>query len=216
MRILADTNGSTVSIIDFVRQDCTERGRGRKKWWANKLGVSQMTLSHWLTGRREPNAAHLNEFYIAYEEFQANKQKTAWSYWLWQNYYENRDIDGVLLKAVALHLIKVDGLSSRTLALLSWCVAKYKMPALEQSEAPYASLWNNKIGWLYESAGLESYFSPVRLSSPGTLLETADFDLQNRTMLRAYFERQQTDLGQKWFLYDCPLDGLKEKLNWRH
>ena len=215
MRIDTENNDSTVSIIDFVRQDCAEWGRGRKKWWALKLCVSQMTLSHWLTGRREPNAAHLNDIYITYEEFQANKQKAVWSNWLWQNYYENRDLDGILLKTVALHLVKADGLSSRTLALLSWCVAKYKVPPLEQSETLYASLWHNKIGWLYESAGLKSHLTPVWLRAPGTLLETAKFDLQNHTMLRLYFERQQTDLGQKWFLYDCLLDNLKEKLSWR-
>lgn len=202
-------------IIDFVKRDCADRGRGGKKWWAHKLGISQMTLSHWLTGRRQPNASHLNAIYVAREEFEASKQKSVWLDLLWQSYYENKGLDGLLLKTVGLHLMKADGLQSRNLALLSWLFEKYEVPSFEQAEVLTTSHWNNKIGWLYESAGLGSRVNPIQLKAPATLLETNELNLVKSENLRLYFERQQTDLGRKWFLYDCPLDHLKEKLGWR-
>lgn len=212
MRITTDISRP---LIDFVRNDCEARGRGGKKWWASKLEVSQMTLSHWLVGRREPNAFHMSAFYIAFEESQANKEKAAWTNWLWQNYYENRELDPALLKAVALQLVKADGLQSRTWALLSWYLAKYGASPFKETELLAATRWSNKVGWLYESAGLEVHVEPIRSSAPGMILDIAVLDLPRGDKYRSYLERQQTALGKKWFLYDCPLERLKEKLSWR-
>ena len=213
MRII--TKKDTIAIIAFLLQDCQTNGHGRKKWWANRLGVSQMTLSHWVAGRRKPNAAHLNALFVAYEELQSNREKEIWSNLLWQNYYENKAIAPSLLRAIAQRLMKADGLQSRTLALLSWFFAKYAPSHYEPSESLNVSHWNNRLGWLYESAGLQSGLKPSRSNGNGTLLEISTFDNKNGHLFRSYLERQQTSLGRKWHLYDCPLDEIKEKLNWR-
>jgi hypothetical protein len=211
MRI--ETNTETLGIIDFVRRDCATFGRGRKKWWANKLGVSQMSLSHWLVGRRTPNAAHLNAVFIAHEELQANNEKKIWTNLLWQNYYEHKDFEPSLLRAIAQKLIKADGLQSRTLALLSWMFAKYPPP--DSGQSLNVSRWSNRLGWLYESAGLQSSIEPIEANEVGHLLEISGLDTSAGDHWRAYFEDQQTELGRKWHLYDCPLDDLKEELDWR-
>ncbi len=214
MRIKKQDNDS--AIIDFMRRDCAGKGHGRKKWWAERLGVSQMTLSHWFVGRRKPNAAHWNTLFTVSEELQANNEKEMWSNWLWQKYYDNREIEPILLKQVAKNLMKTNGLQSRVLALLSWFFTKLEPPLIEQSDFFGVSRWQNKMGWLYESAGLESDLKPARLSKPGTVLDMSNLDISNSDVYRSYLESQQTDLGRKWQLYDCALDELKEKLDWRH
>ncbi len=214
MRIIEQD--SSVAMIDFMRQDCANTGHGRKKWWANKLSVSQMTLSHWLVGRRTPSASHWNTFFIISEELQANNEREMWSNWLWKNYYDNSGIEPILLKQVAKNLLKTDGLQSRVLALLSWFFAKYEPPPLEQSEFFGASQWRNKMGWLYESAGLQSNLKPIGLNEPETLLDVSNLDLSDSDVARSYLKGQQTELGRKWQLFDCSMETLKDKLDWRH
>ena len=211
MRIYSQ-NGN-IAIVEFLRRDCETNERGRKKWWADKLGVSPMMLSHWLVGRRRPNAAHISKLFFAYEELKASKEREAWSTWLWQNYYDNKDVAPALLKNVAQSLMKADGLQSRTLALLSWFFSKSKPMPFAQSEILNVGIWNNKIGWLYESAGLQSDLKPERANGSAMLLDVSSFERSDH--FYSYLERQQTELGRKWRLYDCPLDELKEKLDWR-
>ncbi len=207
---------SNIAIIDFIQRDCIDNGHGRKKWWANKLDVSQMTLSHWLVGRRTPNASHWNTLFMVSEELQATNERDMWSNWLWQNYYDNIGIEPIILKQVAKNLMKAEGLQSRVLALLSWFFAKYEPPPFEQSEFFNANHWRNKMGWLYESAGLQSNLAPIRLNKPEALLDIPNLDPSDSDIARFYLEGQQTELGRKWQLFDCSMAALKEKLDWRH
>ena len=100
--------------------------------------------------------------------------------------------------------------------MLSWFFTKLELPRIEQSDFFGVSRWQNKMGWLYESAGLQSNLLPARLNKPGTLLDMSNLDISTNDVYRSYLESQQTDLGRKWQLYDCALDELKEKLDWRH
>lgn len=203
-----------LALIEYMYQDCLQHGYGRKKWWAEKLNVSPMMISHWIAGRRNPNASHFNEIYIAIEEIIASQQKVVWSDFLWKRYYENNKISDSLLFNIVENLLKSEGLPTRLLALLSWFFENNTIkPCLQP---PVVSLWKNRLGWLYESAKRKPGFSSSKLKKTGTLLEISTPDMLEEKYFKEYLLSKQTNLGHKWQLYDCSLDTIKEQLNWRH
>ena len=200
-------------ILQFVQTDCQIHGRGRKKWWADQLGIPPMMLSHWLAGRRSPSAGHLNDMHFIVEEIKAESQKADFSEFLWRHYYDNWSLDPVILRSVAERLLLSKGLNSRLLALLSWLFEEFSPKPYEIAELPLSALWQNRLGWLYESAGLNPGFEPRLFEQTRPLLEIGPTNLGNR--LEKYLTRKQTSLGKRWGLYDCPLNELKEQFNWR-
>ena len=209
MRI--ETNLS--EILQFVQTDCQIHGRGRKKWWADQIGIAPMMLSHWLAGRHSPSAGHLNDIYFITEEIKAENQKSDLSEFLWRHYYDNGVLDPYILRNVAERLLISKGLNSRLLALLSWLFEEFSPKPYEIVELPLSALWQNRLGWLYESAGLNPGFEPRLCRQTQSLLEIGPTDFGNR--LDKYLTQKQTSLGKRWDLYDCPLDELKEQINWR-
>ncbi|HEX21686.1 MAG TPA: hypothetical protein ENH19_03430 [Actinobacteria bacterium] len=199
-------------IIEYLRRDCDSYGRGRKKWWAQQLDVSNMTLSHWLVGRRQPNAFHMEQIYSIYESVAGNREKKDLADSLWQAYYNEQPIAPIWLWTTAEQLMRADGLSTRLLALISWFLEKF--PPTSFNEPPLIPIKRNRLGWLCESAGLEPGFDPAPIKTV-TLLEMAVGLNKDNKDLKHYLRNQQTELGKKWRLYDCQLDDLKEKLQWR-
>ena len=112
----------------------------------------------------------------------------------------------------AEQLMRADGLSTRLLALISWFLEKF--PPTSFNEPPLIPIKRNRLGWLCESAGLEPGFDPAPIKTV-TLLEMAVGLNKDNKDLKHYLRNQQTELGKKWRLYDCQLDDLKEKLQWR-
>ena len=200
-------------ILQFVQYDCQIHGRGRKKWWADQIGIAPMMLSHWLAGRRSPSAGHLNGIHFIAEEIKAESQKADLSEFLWRHYYDNLALDPVILRSVAERLLLSRGLNSRLLALLSWSFEEFSPRQYEIAELPLSALWQNRLGWLYESAGLDPGFEPRLFEQTRSLLEIGPTNSGNR--LEEYLTRKQTSLGKRWDLYDCPLNELKEQFNWR-
>ncbi len=209
MRIQTNAN----EVLRFLRTDCQIHGRGRKKWWADRLRVAPMMISHWLAGRRLPSAGHLSAIYFLVEQVKAEKQKAGYSDLLWRHYYDNQEIDPLILRSTAERLLVSKGLSSRLLALLSWLFEKYRPQPYQLIELPLHPLWQNRLGWLHESAGLVPGFEPRALRENGVLLELEPSDFG--PAFEKYLAGQQTAFGKKWRLYDCSMDHLKEQLDWR-
>lgn len=172
-----------------------------------------MMLSHWLSGRRSPSAGHMNHIYLTVEQIKAENQKAYFSDFLWRQYYDNQAIDPFILRSAAERLMVSKGLPSRLLGLLSWLFEEFRPQAYEFAELPLSALCQNRLGWLYESAGLKPGFEPRPFKQIQPLLEFGQIDLSN--VLEKYLSGQQTSLGKRWHLYDFPLSELKEQLSWR-
>ncbi|MHB8168995.1 MAG: hypothetical protein ACYDET_05015 [Thermoleophilia bacterium] len=172
-----------------------------------------MMLSHWLSGRRSPNASHMSDIYLTAEQIKAESQKAYFSDILWRHYYDNQSIHPFILRNAAEQLMASKGLPSRLLCLLSWLFEEFRPQAYEFAELPLSALCQNRLGWLYESAGLNPGFEPRPFKQIQPLLEIGQIDLSN--VLEKYLARQQTSLGKRWHLYDFPLSELKEQLSWR-
>lgn len=200
-------------IVQFIKTDCQIHGRGRKKWWADQLGVAPMMLSHWLSGRRSPSSGHLNDIYSTAEQIKAENQKAHYADILWRHYYDNQAIDPFILRSAAERLMVSKGLPSRLLGLLSWLFEEFRPQAYEFGELPLSALCKNRLGWLYDSAGLKPGFEPHPFKQIQPLLEIGQIDSSN--VMEKYLSRQQTSLGKRWHLYDFPLSELKEQLSWR-
>lgn len=169
-----------------------------------------MTLSHWLAGRRRPSARRMEHIYFLCETVAADSEKETLVDMLWQAYYEERPVPAALLLVTCEKLLRSSGLKTRTLALLSWLFEREPPPKISP---PAFAIWRNRLGWLYESAGLKPGFEPAPAEG-GNLLEISTSAGDSRT-IKSYLSAQQTLLGKKWNLYDCSLDDLKVKLEWR-
>ncbi len=198
--------------VEFINRDCEFHGHGRKKWWAENLGVSSMTLSHWIVGRRHPSAKHLENIFILCEAVASNNEKSGLADNLWQAYYEKKELPTEILKAVCENLLRSNGLKTRLLALLSYLFEKSKPSPY--SEPPVIHSWRNRIGWLYESAGLNPGFKPAEIDTT-PLLEISSASTGDMKTIKKYLRAHQTELGKKWNVYDCSLNDLKSKLDWQ-
>lgn len=199
-------------VIEFINRDCKLHGHGRKKWWAENLGVSSMTLSHWLVGRRQPSAKHLENIHILCESVFANNEKSELADSLWQAYYDKKELPAEILKAVCEKLLKSGDLQTRLIALLSYLFEQSK-PA-PYHEPPVMNSLRNRLGWLYESANLDAGFKPAKIETT-QLLELSTAGSGEKKVIKKYLSAQQTELGGRWRVYDCSLDDLKSKLDWQ-
>lgn len=173
-----------------------------------------MMVSHWLVGRRGPSAAHFGAMTVVLQTESAEREKALWSEFLWQSYYEGVEVFPGVLRAVAEKLLTAEGLPARLLALLSWYFEKRPPLSYAADEVALSPLWRNRMGWLYESAGLSCGYGPEVLPRTGALSEISA--RANPGMaLRRYLARQQTAQGQKWQLYDLDIRKLKKELDWQ-
>jgi len=200
------------NIIEFVNRDCELRGHGRKKWWAENLGVSSMTLSHWIVGRRHPSTKHLENLFVLSESIIADQERTKLADSLWKSYYDKRVIQPEILKVVVENLLRSSCLQPRLLALLVYLFEK-TTPS-PYSEPPIMHPLRNRLGWLYESAGLDGGFKPADTETI-RLLELSDTVTGDQKIIKKYLSTDQTELGKKWRVYDCSLGKLKANLDWK-
>jgi hypothetical protein len=187
----------TDSVIKILEKDCRTHGRGRKAWWAKKLGVPPLTVSHWLHGRQNPNAQRT---ILIKEFFDANRnsnRRDKWKQILWDCYYQNVPIAPLILAAIVIEILSLPTIDSRTLALLSHLVER--LPNTTETLLPTSDfVLDNRIGWLVETTGLQAAFEPNPFKKSQPLL--------------AIPLSFQTRLGKKWHLIDCPLQPIKEQL----
>lgn len=211
MRIVSADQQLNIELTELVRQDCAEQGRGRKVWWAKRLGVSPMTLSHWICGRRQPSARHLQAIQVVADELESARHKSAWSDLLWQHYYDDSQIPGNALALIIQQLVRSSGLDTRLIALLSYLLERIEMAPII---VPRDTAWGNRLGWLLESAGRSVQWNPAKKPSPTSFIEISDRSETSDQMLE-FIEGQRTPLGRRWDLYDCDISQIKKELAWR-
>lgn len=191
-------------ILKQLQKDCANHGYGRKKWWADQLGIPPLTLSHWLAGRQQPNGTHALRIRDILQESEKKQEGTAWKNYLWDSYYLGEAVPVKILPLIILTVLSLPVIDTRTLALLSRLVEKHH-PVID---SPTSSTLRNRLGWLLEVSGQKAPFKPEQLFHDRELLpltsETREF--------RRYLKKQRTPLGRKWHLLDCSLDTTKASL----
>ena len=137
----------TTLALSHLKDDCLRHGYGRKRWWAKELGVSSLTISHWLAGRQRPNgihALHIQENKYRLEARQYAKEAVAL---LFDLYYQKNDRypPGVLSMMLA-HVLSHDTFSSRELGFLSYLVERDAVSFSAHADP----VLSNRLGWLLE------------------------------------------------------------------
>ncbi len=192
-------------IISAFTRDCTTQVRGRKKWWADRLEVPPLTISHWLSGRQRPNGTHALVIREILAEEEEEKKKRLWVEHLWDCYYSGQEIPSRILSTIILEILSLPAIESRTLALLLRLLEKQR-PSFET--VPSSAKMKNRLGWLLTAAGLSPAFHPDRKEKPQLILPSPAISQR----LEKHFRRYQTPLGKQWRIYDCLLDTLKDSL----
>ena len=192
------------SLIQKLKADCDSVGYGRKKWWADQLGIPPLTLSHWLGGRQRPNGQHVFIIKEFFDQKEDDKKFTVWKEFLWGSYYTGKSVPQEILPIILLEILSSSRLDSRTLALLS----RYIERESPKFDVPESGKLRNRLGWLLEISGQKALFSPDKSVRNSTLLKISDKSRE----LKKYLHQYQTPLGKKWHLADCPLDEIKKSL----
>jgi hypothetical protein len=193
-------------LVKQLKNDCAAHGYGRKKWWADQLGVPPLTLSHWFSGRQNPNGESALGIKNILTMNQQDKKAEEFKGYLWGSYNRNEIPPPFLASEVVLGVLSKTTLDSRTLALLSVFSEKTK-PSFN---LPVSGFLKNRLGWLLEVSGQKSPFTPESSLPAQDILENSD----RSSGMKKYLRRFQTKLGKKWKLYDCPLKEMKESLPW--
>lgn len=186
------------SLISSLEQDCLRSGRGRKAWWAKKLGIPPLTFSHWLAGRQNPNGTNAVAIRSILEGIEQDKREALWENRLWDCYYEGASVPNSLLPPIVLEILSRPLLKVRTAALLVRFL-KNKNPTFE---IPASATLRNRLGWLLETAGFTPLFSPDRTASVQSLFLRDS----GTPSFKAYLKQHQTAHGRKWRVYDSSLD----------
>lgn len=193
-------------LLQGVQKDCIAHGYGRKRWWASRLGVPPLTLSHWLAGRQHPSGAHALKIREMLDWLGQDDMAGRWKGYLWDSYYGGWRVPYQFLPDIIFVVLSRNRIDSRTLGLLSRIVEHVPVRLPMALSAPI----QNRIGWLLEISGKKALFRPVRSVSTQVLLE-AGFHSQG---LERYLKRFQTKWGKKWRIYDSPLEKIKKSLPW--
>ncbi len=192
------------SIIENLQKDCNFHGYGRKKWWANQLGIPPLTLSHWLAGRQKPNARHSMFIHEIFQQNEKEKELQIFKEYFWDCYYQGKPVPPKIFPAILLQILSSSLLDSRTLALLSRLVEK-NQPTFE---IPESGKIKNRLGWLLEISGQPTPFPVDRSINTQTLLHLST----KIPHFKKYSQQYQTQVGKKWRVYDVPLNTLKQSL----
>ena len=192
------------SLVHHLKLDCRRHGRGRKAWWARRLGVPPLTLSHWLAGRQAPNADHGLAIRDTLDQMEHEFHHQPWKDYLWDCYYLSQTVPAKILPLVILEVLLSPGLDTRTLALLSRFVERESPNLLE----PRSGLLHNKVGWLLEVSGVKPKFHPDKSAPIQMLGRFSSLSPQ----LKRHLARYQTAIGKKWRVHDCSMKELKGSL----
>lgn len=194
-----------MQLLQRLRKDCIQHGYGRKKWWAERLGVPSLTLSHWLSGRQRPNGKHAIQIQKILDGFEGEKRLQAWQECLWDSYYSGQPIPKKILSFILLETLERPTIDSRTLALMS-CLVEKQGPSFE---IPCFAKVKNRLGWLLEVSGRKPPFTPDESNGVQCLLPIPG----KSGRLRKYLKKYQTSIGRKWKILDCPLNKMKSSLS---
>jgi hypothetical protein len=192
------------ALITALREECRQHGRGRKAWWARKIGIPPLTFSHWLAGRQRPNGHHALAIKAVLEEVTRKKNDGVWENRLWECYFSNQGIPDPLLPPILLEVLSGPSLKVRTAALL----VRLAKDGRSSFPTPASPILRNRVGWLLETAGLKAPFSPDRSVETQPLF----LEASGSSAMKNYLRRRQTSHGRKWKIYDSSLDETVESL----
>ncbi len=190
------------NAIDSLKADCAAHGRGRKKWWAEQLGVPPLTVSHWMSGRQGLNGPHTVVIQSILAQDERDREAKRWLEALEEVYYRGTlSTARPLLGLAVVKIMSASHLGSRALGFLSFLLEREKLDLEPCADYKLA----NRLGWLLEVSGRPVSFSVKQKVGVQTLLA-----LPNTLRFRSYLKSQQTAFGKKWMLFDCDLAPIKK------
>src|SRR5262245_11969851 len=144
------------NTISSLKNDCKNHRRGRKAWWATKLGIPPLTLSHWLSGRQNPNGQHSLAIHEILSSIEQEKKCSLWEDYLWETYYSHQNVPDKILPLIIFEILSSQTLKVRTAALLIRLLKNQK----PRFEIPISPPLQNRLGWLLSAAEINVPFSP--------------------------------------------------------
>lgn len=194
-----------LSVTQEIARDSRAHGRGRKKWWADRLGIPPLTLSHWLAGRQSPSGRHALAIREMINAQEREEHIRTWMDRLWETHFAKEKVPSTLLPMIVVEILSVSKVDSRSWALISLFVESTKGAHWERPADPRL---RNRLGWLLAISRIRAAWKPVRKGAPQPLsLQFAGTD--------PYFQKFQTKTGKKWRILDFSLDELKNSLGMR-
>jgi len=195
-----------MKVLALLKKDFQEYGYGRKKWWAERLNIPPLMISHWRAGRQYPSGQHVEAIFDIFEHLEADKYLPLWANHLYEIYFSHLKVDENILKEIIYQILKAETIEPRTLALASLFVEKYKLEF-----EPTEDRLINRLGWLLESANIKPHFKPTLKKTE--FFVKVDLPLDSKT-LHAYLKKQQTKQGKRWHLFDASITQIKESFIW--
>ena len=189
-------------VIERIEKDCKEKGHGRKKWWAENLGIHQQTLSYWLHGHRRPRGYRVQQMNNHLSIMNEAQEAQIWSSFLRSNYFNQQDIDSQILVRAIKIILSSETVSSRTLAFVSYVIENSEIDQLYDDH----SLLRNRLGWLLEVSGKCPCFKPIK-SKTMPLVDIGVAYSEPKAI--SYLKRIQTTLGKRWNVYDADITQIK-------
>ncbi len=191
-----------LQVIERIRKDCEENGHGRKKWWADNLGIHQQTLSYWLHGHRTPSRKHFEDIDNLVSVLNKEKEFAAWKNYLFYLHYSKQKIPNDLLKDFIIKLLSSETVDSRLLGFLSFIIKNSNIENLSHLN-PYLK---NRLGWLLEVSGKSPVFKPAKMKT--MFFVRTPLNKSNPKTIN-YLKKIQTPAGKRWKLYDCEINEIR-------
>ncbi len=191
-----------LQVIQRIEKDCQEKGHGRKKWWAQNLGVHQQTLSYWLHGHRRPRGYRVQQMNNCFSIMNDKNEIEIWNDYLLDIYYDDRKINNKILAEEITKIMSAETIDPRTLGFLSFMIITRD---ISDFGAPY-SLLQNRLGWLLEVSGKCPYFKPFK-SKVMPLVDVGS-SYTNPSIV-AYLKKIQTSIGKRWHVYDVDITDIR-------
>ncbi|TET53121.1 MAG: hypothetical protein E3J54_04925 [Actinobacteria bacterium] len=189
-------------VIKRIEKDCREKGHGRKKWWAENLGVHQQTLSYWLHGHRRPRGYRVQQMNNHLSIMNDKAETLIWSGFLRNTYLKSQTVNSGILVSAIKNILSTETVDSRTLAFISYVIENSHICKLYDDY----SLLRNRLGWLLEVSGKCPTFKPVK--SKTMLLVKAPGSYSNPKVIE-YLKQIQTPIGKRWHVYDADISKTK-------
>ncbi|MBI1869578.1 MAG: hypothetical protein HYS07_00115 [Chlamydiae bacterium] len=194
-------------VSKHLKEDCREHGFGRKAWWARRLEVPALTISHWLAHRQDPNGTHTQLILDVFQEETATQNSPVWINFLWKCYFEKIPVEREFFQSIIPLILQAKSLNTRTLAFLSNIIILFQLQLTSSLHA--SSKLKNRIGWLMEISNFTPTIEPERRK--WDFLCDIFESLNRWSNGKKYLIKQQTPIGKKWFIYDCDLTAIKRK-----
>ncbi len=192
----------TLQVIERIEKDCQEKGHGRKKWWAEILGIHQQTLSYWLHAHRRPRGQRVQQMNDLLSIMNKNSEIEIWRDYLLDIYLGDREINKTIVVEAINKIMSSEVVDSRTLGFLSFVVENTD---IDDFDVRYPLL-RNRLGWLLEISGKHACFRPAK-SKTMPLVDIGSS--QANPAVIKYLKKIQTPIGRRWHVYDADITDIR-------